>query len=287
MAEDREKSLKELLDSGKVYLAGKGVEDAAVDAWLLMEEVFRISRSWYFAHSETKASEEQARSYEALIARRGERIPLQYLTGKTWFFGLPFTVNEHVLIPRQDTEILVEQALKRVAPGMRILDLCTGSGCILLSVLSNCEGVTGVGADLSEQALEVARRNASDLKIEAEFCRSDLFEQIEGTFDLILSNPPYIRTDVIPTLMPEVRDHEPRMALDGKEDGLYFYRKILKDAGKFLAPGGWLCFEIGFDQGKDLRCLMETCGFEQIEIFRDLAGLDRTVVGRRAEMSKE
>ena len=92
---------------------------------------------------------------------------------------------------------------------------------------------------------------------------------------------------MIPTLMPEVRDHEPRMALDGKEDGLYFYRKILKDAGKFLAPGGWLCFEIGFDQGKDLRCLMETCGFEQIEIFRDLAGLDRTVVGRRAEMSKE
>ena len=174
-----------------------------------------------------------------------------------------------------------------MAPGMRILDLCTGSGCILLSVLSNCEGVTGVGADLSEQALEVARRNASDLKIEAEFCRSDLFEQIEGTFDLILSNPPYIRTDVIPTLMPEVRDHEPRMALDGKEDGLYFYRKILKDAGKFLAPEGWLCFEIGFDQGKDLRCLMETCGFEQIEIFRDLAGLDRTVVGRRAEMSKE
>lgn len=281
MAENREKSLKELLDSGKVYLAGKGVEDAAADAWLLMEEVFRISRSWYFAHSETKASEEQARSYEALIARRGERIPLQYLTGKTWFFGLPFTVNEHVLIPRQDTEILVEEALKRAKSGMKILDMCTGSGCILLSVLSNCPSVMGTGVDLSEKALETARKNAADLKIKAEFLHSDLFKQVEGSFDLILSNPPYIRTDVIPTLMPEVRDHEPWMALDGKEDGLYFYRKILEQAGAYLIPGGWLCFEIGYDQGEDLRALMQRQGLEQIEIVKDLAGLDRVAVGRK------
>lgn len=281
MAENREKSLKELLDSGMLYLAGKGVEDAATDAWLLLEEVFQISRSWYFAHSDTVVSGEQSRKYEALIARRGQRIPLQHLIGKAWFYGLPFTVNEHVLIPRQDTEILVEQALKRVRPGMRILDMCTGSGCILLSVLANCEGVSGLGVDLSEQALEVAKKNASDLKIEAEFCRSDLFEQVEGTFDLILSNPPYIRTDVILTLMPEVRDHEPRMALDGKEDGLYFYRRILERTGDFLKPGGWLCFEIGYDQGEDLRRMMEMYGLEQIEIVRDLAGLDRTAVGRR------
>lgn len=281
MAENREKSLKELLDSGMLYLAGKGVEDAATDAWLLLEEVFQISRSWYFAHSDTVVSGEQSRKYEALIARRGQRIPLQHLIGKAWFYGLPFTVNEHVLIPRQDTEILVEQALKRVRPGMRILDMCTGSGCILLSVLANCEGVSGLGVDLSEQALEVAKKNASDLKIEAEFCRSDLFEQVEGTFDLILSNPPYIRTDVIPTLMPEVRDHEPRMALDGKEDGLHFYRRILERTGDFLKPGGWLCFEIGYDQGEDLRRMMEMYGLEQIEIVRDLAGLDRTAVGRR------
>ncbi len=281
MAENREKSLKELLDSGMLYLAGKGVEDAATDAWLLLEEVFQISRSWYFAHSDTVVSGEQSRKYEALIARRGQRIPLQHLIGKAWFYGLPFTVNEHVLIPRQDTEILVEQALKRVRPGMRILDMCTGSGCILLSVLANCAEVSGLGVDLSEQALEVAKKNASDLKIEAEFCRSDLFEQVEGTFDLILSNPPYIRTDVIPTLMPEVRDHEPRMALDGREDGLYFYRRILERTGDFLKPGGWLCFEIGYDQGEDLRRMMEMYGLEQIEIVRDLAGLDRTAVGRR------
>ena len=281
MGEKDRKTLKELLDSGILYLTGKGIEEAATDAWLLLEEVFQISRSWYFAHSDTEAEEQKARRYESLLEQRGQRIPLQHLTGKTWFYGLPFTVNEHVLIPRQDTEILVEEALKRAKPGMKILDMCTGSGCILLSVLSNCPSVMGTGVDLSEKALETARKNAADLKIKAEFLHSDLFKQVEGSFDLILSNPPYIRTDVIPTLMPEVRDHEPWMALDGKEDGLYFYRKILEQAGAYLTPGGWLCFEIGYDQGEDLRALMQRQGLEQIEIVKDLAGLDRVAVGRK------
>ena len=281
MGEKDRKTLKELLDSGILYLTGKGIEEAATDAWLLLEEVFQISRSWYFAHSDTEAEEQKARRYESLLEQRGQRIPLQHLTGKTWFYGLPFTVNEHVLIPRQDTEILVEEALKRAKPGMKILDMCTGSGCILLSVLSNCPSVMGTGVDLSEKALETARKNAADLKIKAEFLHSDLFKQVEGSFDLILSNPPYIRTDVIPTLMPEVRDHEPWMALDGKEDGLYFYRKILEQAGTYLVPGGWLCFEIGYDQGEDLRALMQRQGLEQIEIVKDLAWLDRVAVGRK------
>ncbi len=281
MGEKDRKTLKELLDSGILYLTGKGIEEAATDAWLLLEEVFQISRSWYFAHSDTEAEEQKARRYESLLEQRGQRIPLQHLTGKTWFYGLPFTVNEHVLIPRQDTEILVEEALKRAKSGMKILDMCTGSGCILLSVLSNCPSVMGTGVDLSEKALETARKNAADLKIKAEFLHSDLFKQVEGSFDLILSNPPYIRTDVIPTLMPEVRDHEPWMALDGKEDGLYFYRKILEQAGVYLIPGGWLCFEIGYDQGEDLRALMQRQGLEQIEIVKDLAGLDRVAVGRK------
>lgn len=281
MGEKDRKTLKELLDSGILYLTGKGIEEAATDAWLLLEEVFQISRSWYFPHSDTEAEEQKARRYESLLEQRGQRIPLQHLTGKTWFYGLPFTVNEHVLIPRQDTEILVEEALKRAKPGMKILDMCTGSGCILLSVLSNCPSVMGTGVDLSEKALETARKNAADLKIKAEFLHSDLFKQVEGSFDLILSNPPYIRTDVIPTLMPEVRDHEPWMALDGKEDGLYFYRKILEQAGTYLVPGGWLCFEIGYDQGEDLRALMQRQGLEQIEIVKDLAGLDRVAVGRK------
>ena len=281
MGEKDRKTLKELLDSGILYLTGKGIEEAATDAWLLLEEVFQISRSWYFAHSDTAAEEQKARRYESLLEQRGQRIPLQHLTGKTWFYGLPFTVNEHVLIPRQDTEILVEEALKRAKSGMKILDMCTGSGCILLSVLSNCPSVMGTGVDLSEKALETARKNAADLKIKAEFLHSDLFKQVEGSFDLILSNPPYIRTDVIPTLMPEVRDHEPWMALDGKEDGLYFYRKILEQAGAYLTPGGWLCFEIGYDQGEDLRALMQRQGLEQIEIVKDLAWLDRVAVGRK------
>ena len=135
MGEKDRKTLKELLDSGILYLTGKGIEEAATDAWLLLEEVFQISRSWYFAHSDTEAEEQKARRYESLLEQRGQRIPLQHLTGKTWFYGLPFTVNEHVLIPRQDTEILVEEALKRAKSGMKILDMCTGSGCILLSVL--------------------------------------------------------------------------------------------------------------------------------------------------------
>ena len=281
MGEKDRKTLKELLDSGILYLTGKGIEEAATDAWLLLEEVFQISRSWYFAHSDTEAEEQKARRYESLLEQRGQRIPLQHLTGKTWIYGLPFTVNEHVLIPRQDTEILVEEALKRAKSGMKILDMCTGSGCILLSVLSNCPSVMGTGVDLSEKALETARKNAADLKIKAEFLHSDLFKQVEGSFDLILSNPPYIRTDVIPTLMPEVRDHEPWMALDGKEDGLYFYRKILEQAGAYLTPGGWLCFEIGYDQGEDLRALMQRQGLEQIEIVKDLAWLDRVAVGRK------
>ena len=259
MGEKDRKTLKELLDSGILYLTGKGIEEAATDAWLLLEEVFQISRSWYFAHSDTAAEEQKARRYESLLEQRGQRIPLQHLTGKTWFYGLPFTVNEHVLIPRQDTEILVEEALKRAKPGMKILDMCTGSGCILLSVLSNCPSVMGTGVDLSEKALETARKNAADLKIEAEFLHSDLFEQVEGSFDLILSNPPYIRTDVISTLMPEVRDQ----------------------TETYLIPGGGLCFEIGYDQGEDLRALMQRQGLEQIEIVKDLAGLDRVAVGRK------
>lgn len=280
MADERNKTLKELLEEGSAFLAENGIEEARTDAWLLMEEVFEITRSWYFAHSGTAAEPTGAVRYRNLLEQRGRRIPLQYLTGKAWFYGLPFTVSSAVLIPRQDTEILVEEALRRIKPGMKILDLCTGSGCVLLALLANSENTSGTGADLSKEALLVAEKNAGDLGISAQFCQSDLFERIDGEYDMIVSNPPYIRTDVIPSLMPEVRDHEPRMALDGHEDGLYFYRKILEGAGAFLKPGGWICFEIGFDQGEALKSLMKEYGLERIEIVKDLAGLDRVAVGR-------
>lgn len=283
MGENQKKNFRELLEWAVSFLKDREVPEARRDAWLLMEEVFEVTRSWFFAHGENVPGEEQIRRYEWLVEQRGRRIPLQQLTGTAWFYGMPFLVNEHVLIPRQDTEILVEEARKRIRPGMRILDLCTGSGCVLLALLASCEQVTGTGVDLSGEALAVAEKNARNLKIPAEFLQSDLFEQIQGVYDIIVSNPPYIRTEVIPTLMPEVREHEPWMALDGKEDGLYFYRKILDGIRRFLCPGGWICFEIGYDQGEDLKKLMKEHGLERIEIVRDLAGLDRTALGRIPE----
>lgn len=283
MGENQKKNFRELLEWAVSFLKDREVPEARRDAWLLMEEVFEVTRSWFFAHGENVPGEEQIRRYEWLVEQRGRRIPLQQLTGTAWFYGMPFLVNEHVLIPRQDTEILVEEARKRIRPGMRILDLCTGSGCVLLALLASCEQVTGTGVDLSGEALAVAEKNARNLKIPAEFLQSDLFEQVQGMYDIIVSNPPYIRTEVIPTLMPEVREHEPWMALDGKEDGLYFYRKILDGIRRFLCPGGWICFEIGYDQGEDLKKLMKEHGLERIEIVRDLAGLDRTALGRIPE----
>ena len=193
--------------------------------------------------------------------------------------GLEFVVNEHVLIPRQDTEILVESVLKVLEPEMKILDMCTGSGCILLSLLKLSKGVSGVGVDISEKALKVAKTNREKLNLEAELLQSDLFEMVEGDFDVIVSNPPYIRTAVIEELKEEVKFHDPYIALDGKEDGLYFYRKIVKSGLKHLKRGGRLYFEIGHDQGEDVKKLMEEAGFEKVTVKKDLAGLDRVVFG--------
>ena len=193
--------------------------------------------------------------------------------------GYPFYVDEHVLIPRQDTETLAEEALKVLKPGMEVLDLCTGSGCILISLMKMCEGLYGTGSDISEEALEVARKNACRLEVNATFIRSSLFEHISGRYDLIVSNPPYIPTSVIEGLQEEVRLYDPFIALDGKEDGLYFYREIIKAGGGYLKPGGYLMFEIGYDQGTEVASLMEKHGYRNIMVKKDLAGLDRVVSG--------
>lgn len=215
------------------------------------------------------------------------RIPLQQLTGEQSFMGLDFQVNQNVLIPRQDTEILVEEALKELHDGYDILDMCTGSGCILISLLWYSNDCHGVGVDLSEAALDVAKSNAERLlaekaeegRVPAVFLQSNLFEKVEGQFDLLVSNPPYIRTDDVETLMPEVRDHEPRMALDGEADGLSFYRKIVEECPAYLKRGGTILFEIGFDQAEEVKALMEQGGFHEIRVVKDYAGNDRVVVG--------
>lgn len=270
-----EKSYRE----GARKLQEAGVPDAKLDAWYLLEHVTGVSRAYYLGHPDQEMDEDQEEKYQELIARRQQRIPLQHLTGEQYFMGYPFFVNEHVLIPRQDTETLVEEALKVLKPGMQVLDLCTGSGCILISLMKMCKGLYGTGSDISEDALEVARKNACRLEVNAAFIRSSLFEHISGRYDLIVSNPPYIPTSVIEGLQEEVRLYDPFIALDGKEDGLYFYREIIKAGIRYLRPEGYLMFEIGYDQGNEVACLMEKQGYRNILVKKDLAGLDRVVSG--------
>lgn len=271
----------ELYEYGKAKLKEAEISEAELDARLLLEFICQTDRSTLFAHPDKEISQEEQKAYEAGIAKRSRHIPLQQITGTQNFMGFDFLVNEHVLIPRQDTEILVEDVMKELHDGMRLLDICTGSGCILLSLLKYSNDCEGVGADLSEEALKVAEENAKLLNVSEQttFVCSDLFSQVQGKFDIIVSNPPYIRTDIIETLMPEVREHEPRMALDGKEDGLYFYRRITEQAGKHLLRGGKLFFEIGYDQGQQVKDLMEANGFKEVEIRQDYARLDRVVYG--------
>lgn len=271
---------REAVAFGSGILTEAGVMDPELDAWYLLQMVCKIERSYYYAHGEEAVAEDRMREYEIALRKRAERIPLQYILGEQEFMGLKFKVNSGVLIPRQDTETLVEEAIRLVRPGMRVLDLCTGSGCVLVSILKNVPELSGVGSDISKQALLVAKENARYHEVEAEWIRSDLMDQITGEFDLIVSNPPYIPTGVIGTLMPEVRDFEPVEALDGREDGLYFYRRITAQAAEYLKPEGWLCMEIGYDQGDAVSQLMREAGFSQVEVVKDLTGNDRVVKGK-------
>lgn len=287
---------REWLAQTERRLSGCGIADAGADAWLLLEHGAGISRLYYSLNSGQEIPEETLRTLQALSERRCRRIPVQQLIGEAWFMGYPFRVNEHVLIPRQDTEILVEQALgilsekraeyARESPAqaerpLRVLDLCTGSGCVLLSILKEMPGISGIGTDISPGALAVAEENAARLGVEASFQRSDLWELVEGLYDLIVSNPPYIARDVIRSLSAEVREHEPLLALDGGRDGLDFYRRIAGRAADYLAPGGCLAVEIGYDQGEAVASMMDKNGFWDVRVIRDLAGLDRVVAGKR------
>lgn len=272
---------RECYETGRSILKVAGVSEADLDARLLLEYICGTDRNELLVHGERRVSEEQEYRYRDIIKKRAKRIPLQYLTGYQEFMGLDFLVNESVLIPRQDTEILVEEVLKNLRDGFSILDMCTGSGCILLSLLRYSNDCTGVGVDLSGEALEVAAQNAERLGIEAQWLKSDLFDQVCGSFEIVVSNPPYIRTDVIAGLEPEVRDHEPLSALDGASDGLSFYRRITADSTAYLKGGGMLFFEIGYDQAEAVRQLMERNGFLDVRVVKDYAGLDRVVFGTK------
>ena len=279
---------RECYEKGCHILNEAGIEESTLDARLLLEAVCGTDRNDLLAHGEQPVMSQAEEKYLNWIRQRAEHIPLQQLTGEQGFMGLTFSVNEHVLIPRQDTEILVEEVLKELHDRMRILDMCTGSGCILLSLLHYSNDCEGLGVDLSAEALEVAGRNV--LKVltpekaeHAHFLQSDLFEKVEEKFEIIVSNPPYIASAEVEKLMPEVRDHEPRMALDGTEDGLHFYRRIIKEAGKHLVNSGMLFFEIGYDQGQAVSELMRAGGYREVQVVQDYAGLDRVVLGTYCE----
>lgn len=275
-------------------LAAAKTADADSDAWLIFSHVTGMSRMDYSLDRDHPLSEDETDRLEDMLKKRLQHIPVQQILGEAWFMGYSFLVNEHVLIPRMDTETLVEAVLVRLSDvpaekngSRKVLDMCTGSGCILLSLLMEAEGLSGTGADISEKALLVAGKNADRLGCTARFVQSDLWENIDEVYQIIVSNPPYIVRDVIPTLDTEVKDHEPVLALDGGEDGLDFYRKIIADAHRYLAPKGLLAFEIGYDQGEALTVLLESAGYRNIEILKDLAGLDRVALGWKADEQQE
>ena len=279
-------SYDSLLKWGTDELTAHDVENASIDAWYLLEYIYGISRVNFLMDRNEAFDEGQMQKsaeYQSLIAKRSEGYPVQYLTGGTEFMGLPFFVNENVLIPRQDTEVLVETALSMMQPECRLLDMCTGSGCIVLSLSKLGTVAQGTGVDIFGEALKVAERNRENLGLDqVTLIQSDLFANVEGKFDMIVSNPPYIPTEVVNGLMREVRDHEPRLALDGSEDGLLFYRKLAEESGRYLVPGGSLLLEIGYDQGADVSKLLEQAGFKDIHVKKDLAGLDRVVYAVKA-----
>ena len=275
---------------GRNELEKAGIGEFELDARLLLEHICHTNRNTLLVHGNREVNGEEEKEYKEAISLRKSRIPLQHITGVQEFMGLEFKVNKHVLCPRQDTECLVEEVMRYLHDGQRILDMCTGSGCILLSLLHYSNHCSGIGVDISKEALEVAAENVSNIaglnrpnpwdEDTVKLICSDLFFGVpKEKFDIIVSNPPYIASSVIPTLMEEVRDHEPISALDGMEDGLFFYRKIVAESREYLAKEGMLFFEIGHDQGQAVSDMMKEAGFADVTVVKDFAGLDRVVYG--------
>lgn len=270
---------RQLLETGTRILKESNIDEYDVDSYILFEYMTGMKRSFYLAHSDDKVPLDAEKSYLDVIKKRSERYPLQYITHTAYFYGAEYYVDESVLIPRFDTENLVELVLKNEKDAKNFLDMCTGSGCIAIAIKDNLKGINATAADISEAALKVAKKNADGHCADITFIYSDLFENIDGKYDFIVSNPPYIVKDVISTLMPEVKDYEPANALDGGEDGLDFYRQIIKESPKYLNKKGRLYFEIGYDQGESVSNLMRDAGFEDILVKSDLSGNDRCVMG--------
>lgn len=282
-------TFNDLLREGVSLLAEAGIEDAKTDAAILLEYLTGMDRHEMLMRGQEALGEGEAEikdKYLGLLKRRKLREPVQYITGMADFMGLRFRVNKNVLIPRFDTEFLVEELMIEIGDGASLLDVCTGSGCILLSLMSYKNGIKGAGTDISEEALATAGENEravfSGRESEHEpvdWILSDMFENVRGAYDYIVSNPPYIQSEVIDSLMSEVKDHEPRTALDGGRDGLDFYRIIALNAGRHLKRHGKLFLETGYDEAEAVSGLLRENGFTGIKIKKDYAGNDRVVIG--------
>ncbi len=278
--QNRDITFRALCELTEAYLESAGIKNISSEIRLVYE---KASGSSYFLRRDEKASPEHIRLFEDYAFKRISGVPVQYILNEAWFYGRSFYVDENVLIPRFDTEVLVEKTLKYIRrhPSEKpsVLDLCTGSGCIIITLCKEAE-INAFASDISEGALEVAKKNAERHDADCRFIKSDLFENISWKFDLIVSNPPYIRTGVIDTLDKEVKDQEPLLALDGGADGLDFYRRIISGSACCLKEGGYLCLEIGYDQKEAVTGLLKEGGFSDLEIIRDLNGLDRVAAGK-------
>ena len=271
---------KSAYEFGIKELEKAGIVEAKLDARLLLERICDTDHSALIAHPERELTEKELEDFNKFIERRAKREPVAYILRQWEFMGLTFDVSGDVLIPEQDSEFLVEEALRHCEDGMKLLDLCTGSGCIGLSILNFTNDTSAVCTDISDKALSIARKNAEKLGLSdrATFEETDLFPKKEEKVDLIVSNPPYIASSVIETLAPEVKDYEPRLALDGDADGLCFYRRIVDMAPSYLYSSGYLIMEIGYDQAEDVRrLLLENGKYHEIEVVKDFSGNDRVI----------
>ena len=277
------KTVAEVLKSATARLEDGGIETPRLDAEILLAHVLGWRRLNLYIDDKKKLPLESILRFNDLITRRLEKFPVAYLTGAREFMGLAFAVNESVLIPRPETEILTELVgeFLRARGGGVFADLGTGSGAICISILKFVKSSRAVAVDISEEALAVAKFNAEKFHVDdrAEFFCGDLFAPLTGKiFDAIVSNPPYIPQGELESLQAEVR-REPRTALDGGEDGLNFYRRIISDAPKFLVDGGALAVEVGVNQSAAVKKFFEASGFVDVKIFKDLAGIERVVAG--------
>jgi len=265
------------------FFSRKGIEGGRREAELLLATVLKLDRVGLYLNFDRPLSEAERHSYRELVEQRGRREPLQYILGETEFFSLPFKVVPGVLIPRADSEVLVEEALRLLDSRTQgaVLDIGTGSGALAIAIAHERECLQVRGVDVSATALQVARDNAERNGVDGrtEWLEQDLFALAPGAYALVVSNPPYIPSADIPGLMPEVRDFEPHLALDGGSDGLDAYRALARQAGQLLQPGGWLLVEVGFDQAAAVSKLWEQAGLTEIFVRRDYAGIERVVGG--------